>query len=507
MATSQLETEVNDIANWIRGLADKLQTLAGNAIVSFLPGIGPLVRSLRDAANTILQKILSIGSHVKEQIGGAVNTLVPSAIQILSNVITNIGNDIHWLLSNLATAEQFAAGFIGEAAKHLPGFGEILTNAISGGIGPGVLGVLQFLEGQEPEVIDHLLDELLKIPHLPPWMRTMIAGVRGRKAEWQIIPVTLIVGFIIIAAAQGVSAQILTAIEQNANATVQSAVLPPGELVAARIKDLISDTQFYNEMRQNNFNDGRSQTMLLNQQERLLPEEVSRLVYRGQMQPHEAERELGGRGLTTARTEAKILALRPILDEETVRSIYLRGLVTEAQHDALMRLHGYTDDVINHRKSIYYLIPGPQDLIHMAIRNVFSPEIVERFQLFGDFPPAFEKAAAQQGISRDWAIKYWGAHWIVPSNQEGFDMFHRTTDKSEDQHADTFTLSDGTRVQNIIGRSTLQLLLREKDTAPYYRQKITDIAYNPLTRIDVRRMHRVGSLTHAGVERAYLDLG
>jgi len=51
------------------------------------------------------------------------------------------------------------------------------------------------------------------------------------------------------------------------------------------------------------------------------------------------------------------------------------------------------------------------------------------------------------------------------------------------------------------------LLLREKDTAPYYRQKITEIAYNPLTRIDVRRMHRVGSLTHAGVERAYLDLG
>src|SRR2546427_12571412 len=127
MATSQLETEVNDIANWIRGLAQKLQSLAGNAIVSFLPGIGDLVRTLRDAANTILQKILSISNHVKDQIGGAVSALVPTAIQFLGSVVANIGNDIHWLLSNLATAEQFAAGFIGEAAKHLPGFGEILT--------------------------------------------------------------------------------------------------------------------------------------------------------------------------------------------------------------------------------------------------------------------------------------------------------------------------------------------------------------------------------------------
>jgi hypothetical protein len=86
-------------------------------------------------------------------------------------------------------------------------------------------------------------------------------------------------------------------------------------------------------------------------------------------------------------------------------------------------------------------------------------------------------------------------------------MFHRTTTESEDPHADTFTLSDGTTVQNVIGADTLRLLLREKDTAPYYRNKLIAVAYQPFTRIDVRRMYSVGSLNHAGVQRAYLDLG
>jgi hypothetical protein len=86
-------------------------------------------------------------------------------------------------------------------------------------------------------------------------------------------------------------------------------------------------------------------------------------------------------------------------------------------------------------------------------------------------------------------------------------MFQRTTENSDDPNADDIVLSDGSHIQNIIGSSTLRLLLREKDVAPFYRHKLTELAYHPLTRIDVRRLSAMGLLSHAEVERAYLDLG
>src|SRR6267143_98587 len=112
-----------------------------------------------------------------------------------------------------------------------------------------------------------------------------------------------------------------------------------------------------------------------------------------------------------------------------------------------------------------------------------------------------------QGISRTWAERYWGAHWIVPGNEEAFAMFQRTLDEPLDENADEIRLSDGSTVHNIIGGSTLRLLLREKDIAPFYRDKLTQLAYHPLTRIDIRRLAALGLLDHAGVERGYLDLG
>jgi hypothetical protein len=42
---------------------------------------------------------------------------------------------------------------------------------------------------------------------------------------------------------------------------------------------------------------------------------------------------------------------------------------------------------------------------------------------------------------------------------------------------------------------------------PFWRRPLTEIAYAPLTRVDVRRMHKIGELDFSGVQRAYLDLG
>ncbi|KKK48871.1 hypothetical protein LCGC14_3140760, partial [marine sediment metagenome] len=121
----------------------------------------------------------------------------------------------------------------------------------------------------------------------------------------------------------------------------------------------------------------------------------------------------------------------------------------------------------------------------MAVREVFSPEVRERFGQDEDFPEEFAKFAAQQGISDEWARNYWAAHWALPSPAQGFEMLHRKVIEPED----------------------LDVLLRALDVMPFWRDKLVSIAFSPLTRVDLRRMHALGLLTDAQLQTRYEALG
>jgi len=125
------------------------------------------------------------------------------------------------------------------------------------------------------------------------------------------------------------------------------------------------------------------------------------------------------------------------------------------------------------------------DLVGMAVREAFSPEIVERFGQLEDFPEDFAKFGALQGVSREWAERYWAAHWSLPSLQMGFEMLHR----------------------RVISQDDLNLLMRAQDIMPFWRDKLTAISFAPFTRVDIRRMHKLGILTAAQVQDAYKDIG
>ncbi|KKL46881.1 hypothetical protein LCGC14_2341110, partial [marine sediment metagenome] len=136
-------------------------------------------------------------------------------------------------------------------------------------------------------------------------------------------------------------------------------------------------------------------------------------------------------------------------------------------------------------KQAVFFIPPVQDLIRMAVREVFSPTIRERFQLDEDFPPEFQETAKQQGVSEEWAKNYWAAHWVLPSVTQGFAMLHR----------------------KVISADELDLLLRAQDVMPFWRDKITQVAFNPLTRVDLRRMHKLELLDSEQLQLRYEDLG
>lgn len=136
-------------------------------------------------------------------------------------------------------------------------------------------------------------------------------------------------------------------------------------------------------------------------------------------------------------------------------------------------------------KTLAFAVPGIGDIIRMAVREVFSPEISEPFGQFEEVPPAYFENARKAGLSEEWALNFWAAHWTLPSPQQGFEMLHR----------------------KVISPADLERLLKALDVMPFWRQPLVDIAFNPLTRVDLRRMHRLGLLDEADLQLRYEDLG
>ena len=136
-------------------------------------------------------------------------------------------------------------------------------------------------------------------------------------------------------------------------------------------------------------------------------------------------------------------------------------------------------------KTLAFPIPPVADLITMAVREAFTPDIASRFGQYQDLPKEYVEAAQKKGVSKEWAERYWAAHWDLPSIQQGFAMLHR----------------------GIIGESDLNMLLRALDIMPFWRDKLMALSYKPLTRVDVRRMHQLGTLDESGVKKAYQDGG
>lgn len=213
--------------------------------------------------------------------------------------------------------------------------------------------------------------------------------------------------------------------------------------------------------------------------------DMAQAVFRGKASNADYKNNAYLSGIAQNRANAAFEASRALPTPGAIQEAFLRGEIKEEEHDKLLAGYGYTDENIELFKALYWIIPTPTDLIRMAVREVFTPEIAERFGQFEDFPKAFVDWSKKIGLSEQWAKNYWAAHWDLPSPQMGFEMLHR----------------------GVIDDKELTLLLRALDVMPYWRERLIKISYSPLTRVDVRRMYQFGVIDETQVKRAYLDLG
>lgn len=162
-----------------------------------------------------------------------------------------------------------------------------------------------------------------------------------------------------------------------------------------------------------------------------------------------------------------------------------RGIIDDSTYTEQMRRQGYTEESLTTFKEVSRFFPGAADLVQFAVREVYTPSVREEYQLDADLPDVFLQEAAKAGVPDEQARNYWASHWILPSVQMGYEMLHR----------------------GVINEEQLRTLLKTQDVMPFWREPLIAISYQPLTRVDVRRMYRLGVLDEAGVLKSYKVLG
>lgn len=179
-------------------------------------------------------------------------------------------------------------------------------------------------------------------------------------------------------------------------------------------------------------------------------------------------------GISDQKIEVFLDNARTFPDLGILTRLWHRGEITDTTFNSMLKALKYSDDDIALIKPALFQYPGVSDLVTMAVREVFDPELAESLGLFGDMPQEFLDEAEKAGLPVKYARMFWGAHWTPPAIGQAFEMFHR----------------------GLIEEDELMDLIRINDYMPNYRGKLKDIAYKLPTRIDTRRVYDDGFISY-----------
>ena len=190
-------------------------------------------------------------------------------------------------------------------------------------------------------------------------------------------------------------------------------------------------------------------------------------------------------GLTDDRTNELYKITDQLINAEDYTRLWLRGKLDETGLDDKLYKIGLQAEEINGVKELSQIIPPIQDILTMLAREAFEEEQVALMGLDDEFPEDVYEHGKKLGLSEFWLKRYWRAHWQQPSMLMMFQMLHRQVVTEEDVYE----------------------FMRVIEIPPFWRRKLMQISYYPYTRVDVRRMHAVGTIGDEELIKAYRDAG
>ena len=364
-----------------------------------------------------------------------------------------------------------------------------VLEVMGGALGSFLSGTLiEFLHRIEPELVSvasPLLDEALSTEGLPASLRTFLTALRHPKGQ--------AAGAIAAGLAQqaggavvgSVLGALLAPLTYSLNRRLRPArptldvafrALWRGAIDGAKYQSLLADLGYSDEWA------GPIQAALMAR----VGEDVYLEAYRrGLLSADDVRQEFARRAISKPESDLLLRTAIQMLGVDDIIRAYYRGLLSESEARERLQQHGIASEDASRLLELSKVIPGVSDLVTMAVRDAWRDDVAQRWGYDEDYPTEFGEWTAKQGLSDEWARRYWRAHWELPSVTLGYEMLHR----------------------GIINEGEMLDLLKVSDYPKTWRERMIRASYSPLTRVDVRRMYGMGVLTRDEVVRAYRDLG
>lgn len=202
--------------------------------------------------------------------------------------------------------------------------------------------------------------------------------------------------------------------------------------------------------------------------------------------------DLADQGFDMDRLRAMDVAQDSELDLGLTLSLYWRKEIDDLQFVNRVIALGINEKRAQDILKAAYLLPSITDLVHFADRFAWDDDIARRFRYDEEYPPEVEEWTSKIGLPKEWFKRYWRAHWQLPSPEQTFEMLHRLRKGRAEQ---TFTEDD------------LLAFLKTTPYPPYFHKLFTAISYNPISRVDIRRIYKLKIFDAEEVKQRYMDLG
>lgn len=229
------------------------------------------------------------------------------------------------------------------------------------------------------------------------------------------------------------------------------------------------------------------------------------------------DEENNNRNFNINTTALKAARYYPTIDE--AHALRNRGLINEPLYSTILQAQtGRNGALATVFKQMRYEIPGPSDLVRFAVRDCFTPEIVETFEYAKETPVAIKPWMEKQGYGQTvgipmpsnatdtennflaglptWFDLYWWSHWELPAPTQGYEMLHKLYPDSRFGPSPLFNGRNG------FTDNQMSLLLKAQDYPSFWRDRLIAISYHTLNRSDVMPMYEKGLVNRQTVYHA-----
>ena len=164
---------------------------------------------------------------------------------------------------------------------------------------------------------------------------------------------------------------------------------------------------------------------------------------------------------------------------------------------------GWNDDRIEALKFLTLFIPTAQDQINWLAKEVFEPEMIDRYGLKDELPKYEETDFAKIGVDPTQMANYWMAHWEHASFSQVIEMLHRGVLSLGKEMPAPPTTKEGWATRDAEGEKALYDWYRLVEIPPFWRDRLTAMSWNVPTRVDVRRWWDMRTISEEELRNIY----